>query len=229
MINKSRVHSICDKCLDQINWNTENHFKSRVSDFAFDDVLSCCFYGNYTRSIIYEMKLKGKTYIAKYVGLLLAERINLAQAEDDLKVDYLVPVPCSKKKRLRRGFNQTELIAKEVSKLTGIPTLCALEKPVDTKASKTVRGVDRYLVQHDAFALNHKLVAVPKGREFGSSAVSGTQSAAESFKGRRLLIVDDVITTGSTADECARVLKSAGASWVGVLCLASSAQVGDRT
>lgn len=215
MINKSRVHSICDKCLDQINWNTENHFKSRILDFAFDDVLSCCFYGNYTRSIIYEMKLKGKTYIAKYVGLLLAERIKLAQAEDDLKVDYLVPVPCSKKKRLKRGFNQTELIAQEVSKLTGIQTLCALEKPVDTKASKTVRGVDRYLVQHGAFALNHKLKL---GTESGD-----IRTAAEIIKGQRLLIVDDVITTGSTADECARVLREAGASWIGVLCLASSA------
>lgn len=182
-----------------------------MSDFAFDDVLSCCIYGNYMRSVIYEMKLKGKTYIAKYVGRLLAERIKLAQAEDDLKVDFLVPVPCSKKKRLQRGFNQTELIAKEVSRLTEIKTLCALEKTKDTKASKTVRGVDRYFVQYGAFDINKKL-----------------EGGINEVKGRRFLIVDDVITTGSTVDECARVLKSAGASWVGVLCLASSAQVGDR-
>ncbi|MDO5331505.1 MAG: phosphoribosyltransferase family protein [Bacillota bacterium] len=172
-----------------------------MNNFAFDDVLSCCIYGDYPRSIVYELKSHGRTFIAKDLGRLLADRIKLSYDEDDLKVDLLVPVPCSKKKKHQRGFNQAELISQFISKETNIPTAAALEKIQNTKASKQSRGIERYFVQRGAFAIT-----------------KGCNVA-----GKRILIVDDVITTGSTADECARTLKNAGATWVGVLCFASSA------
>jgi len=152
------------------------------------------------------MKLYSSPYIARFVARFLAERIKLSQSEDDLKVDYLIPVPCTKSKLLKRGFNQAALLSEYTSKIVQIPTNNSLKKAKDTKQSKSVFGQERFFVQKGAFFIDEK------DKPYISN--------------KNILLVDDVITTGSTADECARVLKEAGAKWVGVLCFASCREFG---
>jgi len=204
LINKSRYHGLCDKCIEHISWNTQNQFRIVIDDFAFDDVLSCCIYNSYARAIVYKMKMQGHPYIARFLAKLLAERIDLARKEDDLKVDFLVPVPSSKKKIRQRGFNQAQLLSDYTSSLTNIPARNFLIKTKNTKQSKTLSGVERHFANQGVFELDESLM--------------------KNISNMNILIVDDVITTGSTADECARMLKNAGANWVGVLCFASCSE-----
>jgi len=202
MIDKERVHGLCDKCIEKIDWSLENHFRSQMDDFAFDDVLYCCVYGAYPRAIIYNMKLYGSPYIARNLGLLLAERAKVYMDEKGIFFDYLVPVPLSKEKQKKRGYNQAELLAKYAGKELGIPTLNAMEKLKDTKSMRSSRGLERHFILDQAF----RVVELNKAK----------------VEGANIILVDDVITTGSTANECSKVLKLAGAKSIVVLCFASS-------
>ena len=98
------------------------------------------------------------------------------------------------KEEKKRGFNQSELLAQEVGGRLSIPVLPALVKIKDTSAQKELRGKDRATNLEGAFSC-----------AFGQ------------VKGRKLLLVDDIFTTGATADECAKVLLKAGAREVNVL------------
>ena len=202
MIDKERTIGLCDKCIERIDWSLDNKFSISMEDYAFDDVLSCCVYGAYPRTIIYKMKLYGQPYIARCLGALLAERAALYFEESGENFDYLVPVPCSPKKKLKRGFNQSELLAEYASKELKIPVLEALKKPLDTASSRLSRGESRSFAQLGAFSV--------------------AKESEGLIAGKKILLVDDVITTGSTANECARVLKLSGALRVSVLCFAST-------
>ncbi len=112
--------------------------------------------------------------------------------------DALVPVPLHWWKRFRRGFNQSEILAGELSRHTAVPVLRALRR---TRLSLTQAGLSqserRRNVQR-VFAASRRV----------------------DLAGKRLLLIDDVLTSGSTANACATALKKAGAYRVDVLTLA---------
>ena len=198
-MDSTRIHGICDSCREKIDWQTGNPFRSYMDEFAFDDVWPCCRYGFYARRIISSLKQGGKRYIARGIGRLIAERVS---AEDELP-DVLVPVPMHRDKFRRRGFNQAELIARFASEQLGIPVLQALIKPEATASMRLSDGRVRRSLLVNAFALRE------------DASVSGLHVA----------LVDDVTTTGSTADTCARVLRENGASRITLLCFAASAGI----
>lgn len=173
----------------------ENPYKSAMDEFSFDDVLACCIYGFHPGRIIHGLKLNGRTYMAKGLGKLMAER---AMISPD-KYDMLIPVPSTKKKNRKRGFNQAQLIAKYAARELGLP----LEEKVLYKRRETAS----------------MRISTGTQRRFLLQNVFGTENAYR-IHGKNILLVDDVITTGSTADECARVLKAAGCAKVSVLCFA---------
>ena len=114
--------------------------------------------------------------------------------------DRLIPVPLHRTRLWRRGYNQAVLLARGVSRRTGAPVLLdALCRVRATSPQHHGRESRRREVA-DAFA-------APPDRRFG-------------FAGRRVVLIDDVLTTGSTAAECARVLIDGGAARVDVLCWA---------
>ena len=113
--------------------------------------------------------------------------------------DALIPVPIHRTRRRERGYNQAEKIARAASEHLGVPVLAdALIRTrmtgSQTKLNRKERGVNL-----------EKAFACP---------------SPESLRGRRLLIVDDVFTTGATAGRCAELLLAAGALEIGVLTLA---------
>jgi ComF family protein len=116
----------------------------------------------------------------------------------ETRYDALVPVPLHWWKRFRRGFNQSEDLAREVSRHTGVPVLAGLKrrKRTQTQAGLSQSARRRNVVT--AFAANPRVV----------------------LAGKRLLIIDDVFTSGATANACATALKKAGASRVDILTLA---------
>ena len=127
----------------------------------------------------------------KLLGAMMSDTFLSCGMEGEI----IVPVPMTEKDEKKRGFNQSELLARDIGERLNIPVLPALSKTKDTAPQKELSGRAR--------------------RE----NVKGCFSAAyaEYLAGRRILLVDDVFTTGATANECARTLLSAGAASVSVL------------
>ncbi len=117
------------------------------------------------------------------------------------EADYIIPVPLHRWRLLARRYNQSAILAQRIGKDVGIPSLITgLKRTRHTPSQGNLRSRDRQKNVNKAFAINARY----KDRIMGKSIV----------------LVDDVYTTGSTVNECAKVLKKAGAKDVYVLCIA---------
>ncbi|HOQ24282.1 MAG TPA: ComF family protein [Bacillota bacterium] len=154
-------------------------------------------YKDYFRQIILALKYFGRLELAEPLGGLLAARF---EDEPELcRTQAIVPVPLHLHRLARRGFNQAELLARAMAKTVRRPVFSdTLERIKATKAQNQLTLEER------------------------RSNVAGAFVAANTgqIRGRRVLLVDDIMTTGFTVSECARVLLAAGATEVHVLTLA---------
>jgi len=174
----------CPDCLVQAH-----HFHQACSVFEYTPVI---------QKLIYRFKYDGQTYLAPLFGRCMAEK--LKNMEDWPSIQGLVPVPLHPNRRRKRGFNQAELMAKEMEKHTDIPVLNqVLIRKRDTSAQAGLRRMERMENMANAFTIRNR----------------------EEIQGKILLLIDDIYTTGATADQCSRVLMEAGASRVYVLTAAT--------
>lgn len=200
LIDKSRLHGLCDVCNRTIPWLPDNPFRPTMASFAFDEVLAVARYGIQARNMVNGLKHRGQTYVARSLGMLLAQRVAL----EGQAYDWLVPVPLHAKRQRQRGFNQSELLARYAAcDLSAELRTDILQKHRATDSMRKADGRLRRQLLADAFS-------IAPGKE-------------DLVMGRRILLVDDVCTTGTTADHCARTLKKAGALQVSLLCFAISA------
>ena len=166
----------------------------RLAPPAFDVARSFGVYEGDLRRLIHLLKYDGMRPLAKALAGKMAPLAPRLGA-----VELVVPVPLHRSRRWRREFNQAELLAKELSRL--------IATRVRTKCLRRVRSTPPQA------GLSHR-----QRRENVRGAFAAADAAG--IKGRRVLLVDDVMTTGATLDACARVLKVAGARYVGSLTLA---------
>jgi ComF family protein len=160
---------------------------------GFDAAYSFGFYEDELRELIHMFKYGRVQTLAKPLGRFLA----LALPREE-SFDAIVPMPLHWRKRWQRGFNQADLLAREISRRTHTPVKNALRRVRFTAAQAGLTNAKRRLNVSGAFR--------PK-RE-------------HALRGQRVLLVDDVMTTGATAASCARALKMAGARHVVLLTLA---------
>jgi len=168
-------------------------------------------YGSYEsglRELVHLLKYGGVRPAANVLGRMLAEAI--AKLEAELPSDFvvLIPVPLHRTKLRQRGFNQAELIARAALKINlsrDRYRLCAgvLERKRDTTSQTGLTSHQRRENLRGAFGI----------------------AQAEAVKGREVLVVDDVYTTGATVSECARVLRRAGATRVWVATVARTLKI----
>jgi len=168
-------------------------------EYAFECARSAGVFGGALRDAIHALKYRNHEAVAEPLAEIMVRRFagtGLART-----ADVLVPIPIHASRLLERGFNQSELLARILSRRIGVPN----EPKVLCKVRKTAQQAD---LPPDERALN---VA-------GSLAVRHSDRIA----GKRVLLIDDVFTTGSTLDEAARVLLAAGAEQVRAYTLARS-------
>lgn len=151
----------------------------------------------------YEDALRGLIHLFKYgktptVARPLGEFLASALPRDE-RLDAIVPVPLHWRRRWQRGFNQSQLLAREVAARTGLPVVPALRR---TRATAAQAGLSN------------------RGRRRNVAQAFQPGRAAGRVAGKRVLLIDDVLTTGATATACALALKRAGAKRVAVLTVA---------
>jgi ComF family protein len=164
---------------------------------AYDRARAVAHFSGGMRTLVHQLKYADRHDARTLLGRWLVE------AGRDLLpgIDVIVPVPLTRWRLLARRFNQAAILAQEVSRQTGIAVDARLLQR--TRHTKTQVGLT-----HDQRRRNVAgAFRVPSGRRAG-------------LAGRNLLLIDDVITTGATAEACARTLKRAGAARVDVLALA---------
>jgi len=165
----------------------------RAGANAFDAVCAAGFYEGRLRDLIHLFKYGGVETLAEPLG-----RMAMLAYPRRERVDLVVPMPMHWWRRWRRGFNQAGLLAREVGKRTGLPVMPVVRRSRRTSPQAGLSRKARRQNVRGAFRVRRP----------------------DAVQGKRVLLVDDVFTTGSTANACARALKDAGAAWVGVLVLA---------
>jgi ComF family protein len=157
---------------------------------AFDRTVALWRYAPGADRLVHAFKYRGRLALAQYFARELAMRVDPLPA-----VDLIVPMPLARKRLAERGFNQAHEIAKRLGRLARIPVAGRIVRRTRDTADQT--GLD------------------PEAR---ARNVCGAFSCDALLAGRRIAVVDDVMTTGASLEELARTLKRAGAvhveNWV---------------
>lgn len=152
----------------------------------------------------YRRPVIGLIHAFKYDGVysiaeLLTQEMATSLLEwNEVEVDYLVPIPMNITRERKRGYNQTDVLSSSLSKRTGIPVLNALKRVINTKQQALSTDSQRRSNMKGAFAL------------------------IRDVQGMNLMLIDDVLTSGATANACAAVLRDGGAKDVNLLTIASA-------
>lgn len=149
---------------------------------CFDQAFCPLNYEGYAKNSILKFKNDNARYLAKPFAKLIYQRLK----ENNIKIDIILAVPIHEKTRKKRGYNQSELLARELSVLLNRPYLPILEKNKQTQDQKKLPYRERLTNVEQCFVLKDK------------SAV----------KGKNVLIVDDVMTTCATLNEISKLLVS---------------------
>lgn len=144
--------------------------------------------GGTTQHLLHEIKYRGKRELAIRMGELYAHELKTAPRFSE--IELVVPVPLHWKKKRRRGYNQSEALAKGIANTLGVPMSSQILKRTRAGTSLTsLSRIERLQAVHDVFKV--------------------TDSA--DLADQRVLLVDDVLTTGATLETCAKQLQNAGA------------------
>ena len=185
------LRQVCPRCALPRGTSRECRGCRRLSP-ALSSLRAVCAYEGAARAAVHSLKFRGGRNVAPLVGELLREHI----ATQPLVADVVVPVPISSQRRRERGYNQAELLGVEILPI--------------------VRGVLRtdILDRHNRPA-QQRLNAADR-----ATNLTGAMTARGRVDGQRVLLVDDVATTGATLSACADVLSGAGARDVRALVFA---------
>ena len=149
-----------------------------------------------TANILYELKYKNHPEIGEVMGRMMARELQKSGLFDD--IDAIVPVPLARKREHERGYNQSLMLAKGMSEVTGLPIYNKVVRRTKFVGSQTHRGRwERNENVADVFELMD----------------------GESIRGKHLLLIDDVVTTGATIIACAQEMQKASNVKISVLAL----------
>ncbi|MEQ8153365.1 MAG: phosphoribosyltransferase family protein [Clostridiaceae bacterium] len=185
---------VCSKCRNKLL--SVNSPEVRMHEGEEFTIYSCVYYTKELKTLIVKFKEKREYYIGEFLSLLLIE----AMRKWDIRGDVITYVPLSKSKEKKRGFNQSLFLAKRLGKFYSIPVSSLLFKREGIKEQKKLSKAERYKnVCNAFFASKEKYV-----------------------RGKRIILIDDIFTTGATLISCVNELKKTGASEVKILTIGKS-------
>lgn len=182
--------------LEENSLEIEKHFEELMYIFKYEGQI---------RELILDYKFNEKSYMYKtFVNFLLK---NKKIFENIKKYDKIIPVPISKKRYKERGYNQSLLIAKEIS----------MQISYETNNNIKLELVNNCLIKTKNIIEQSKL-----NKEDRQHNIQGvyTLKNGSILTNKSILLIDDIYTTGSTVNECSRVLQQAKPNKIGVLVLA---------
>ncbi len=215
LIDGTRPYALCDGCVEKIHWNSGRTcgkcgkalqatyrgaycYDCMEHPHRFRRGYSCLTYGLHERELILDYKYNGRGYMGKKFGDILFDRIRWESPE----IDVIIPVPIHRNREKKRGYNQTEIMAARLAQRWGKPLAAgSLQRTKETKLLRSLSPVERESALRGAFAV--------------------TKKGQAEIKGKAVLLVDDIYTTGATIEECSGVLLDSGAAAVDFLALAS--------
>ena len=201
--------SICDRCFEKLPWirgetcpecgslKEDCQCEKRHGSY-YESSASVFYYRDEVRNCLHRFKFQGDKYAYRELGRLMAEC--LKERFSGIDFDYVAYVPMDKKSRKRRGYNQSELLARRIADETGIPF-----------GKNLIEKIHITGVQHECNMFERK------GNLLGAFDVN----PAFSVEGKTLLLVDDIRTSGATLSECGKMLYLYGADKV--FCLTAAA------
>lgn len=190
------------ECEDFLCYWCKKDFKPLYLDYMLSEnneeykCYSLGFYGHSIKKLILSLKYERNFYAAEVMAQYLSEFINKLKED----IDVITFVPCTDKALKNRGFNQCEVICDNISELLNIPSLALLKKTKETKDQIGLNHEERWNNIKDSFICKDSVY----------------------IQHKKVLLVDDVITTGATAFHCASALKNNGAKEVYILTVAKS-------
>lgn len=200
ILNLNIEVEICSECMNKIPFFNNKFFKLKNSIGLnyLDDVICLCHYSGIIKDCLIRFKFFNKASYYRTFGKLLSNKVK--SMTDYRKFDIIISVPLHKSRLNKRGYNQSLLISKILSGETGIPEKSdILSRIKNTHSQSLLTRNERYENVRDAFKVNNINI----------------------IKNKCILIVDDILTTGNTLNECSRVLKEAGAKEVVAAVIAS--------
>lgn len=169
-----------------------------------DQWLALWYYEGYVRDSLLRYKFYNRQSYADGYARLLAMKL---MKEERLDFDILTWIPISRKRLRKRGFDQVQLLAQKLGRELNILPVATLEKTRHNRQQSRIRGE-----------------AQRRANVLGAYSVLNPAEIA----GKRILLLDDILTTGATAGECARVLQTAGAKQVYFAAIAAANQNTNR-
>ncbi len=163
--------------------------------YKFDKAISSVKYNEFSKKIILPLKHGDKTQYAKFIANIMT----MSGRDIATDSDFIIPVPIHLTRMLKRKYNQASLIANHLSKVYKKPVLYStLIRSKSTPSQGHLSERERKQNVSGVFSVKH----------------------SERIKGKNILLIDDVFTTGATVNECAKILKKAGANKIFVLTFA---------
>jgi len=191
--------SSCGRHLEKSNLNKNTCPACIKKRLNFDRAFSPCVYDGVIKTLVHEFKYRGKDSLGKPLSKIMTDFIK----EYSLPLSYLdfiVPMPLHKTRLREREFNQAEVLSMHIAKEFKKESVSnVLLRHRQTKTQTELKNNERFLNVANSFSVVESV----------------------SLKGKNLLLVDDVLTTGATSSEAALTLKKAGALTVFVLTLAN--------
>ena len=189
-----RTQHGCDRCGLVLPHSVELCGACTRKPPAFDHTFAGFVYHQPIAGLIQRFKFSGDLAAGRVLADMLATELQASQIDWP---ERMIPVPLHRTRQWRRGFNQAELICRDLKTKLGVEWLAALKRQRDTRTQSDLPARQRAGNVRGAFSLHRQL--------------DGVQHVA---------LVDDVMTTGTTLNECARMLKKAGVKRVDVWVIA---------